>query len=215
MEDPAETTPSPGPRPAAERGVPGAAHSEAKSCQLQTLEGAATPLSARDRWSLRLHKRVRWVFRAAKKAMNDPATLPTRLVTAVRRETPPGAAAESASMRGKWPGLGLQAGDRVRIKSLEDIEAMLDQDGRCDGLAFLPSVMTSFCGGAYTVRKRIDLFFDERSWRMLKVRNVVVLDQVHCVPPREGSEDWAGCDRTCYLFWKEAWLEKLPPDDRG
>ena len=44
--------------------------------------------------------------------------------------------------------------------------------------------------------------------RMLRIRNTVILDEVYCEPPADGSDDYAGCHRTCFLFWKEAWLER-------
>ena len=54
-------------------------------------------------------------------------------------------------------------------------------------------------------------FFDERTRRMLRLRDVVILDEAICAPPLEGAHDYAGCDRTCFFFWKEAWLERIPP----
>jgi hypothetical protein len=44
---------------------------------------------------------------------------------------------------------------------------------------------------------------------MLRVRDVVILDEVFCQPPREIESDYAGCDRSCFLFWKEDWLERV------
>jgi hypothetical protein len=73
----------------------------------------------------------------------------------------------------------------------------------------MASDMGRFCGGIYTVRKRIDRYFDERTRRMLKLRNVVILDGVYCEPPSSGPHDYAGCTRSCFLFWKEAWLERV------
>jgi hypothetical protein len=90
----------------------------------------------------------------------------------------------------------------------------LDEEGRTDGLGFMTSAMRKYCGGIYTVRKRIRLFFDERRREMLKARNVVILDGVYCESPPDDTEDWAGCDRTCFLFWKEAWLERVPDEPR-
>ena len=44
---------------------------------------------------------------------------------------------------------------------------------------------------------------------MSKVRDVVMLDGVYCESAPYDRQDWAGCDRTCFLFWKEAWLERV------
>ncbi len=54
---------------------------------------------------------------------------------------------------------------------------------------------------------------------LIQDKDVVILEGVHCEPPPDIGEDWAGCKRTCFLFWKEAWLERvadgrLPEGDR-
>jgi hypothetical protein len=50
---------------------------------------------------------------------------------------------------------------------------------------------------------------------MLKLRDVVILDGVYCESEGSSNEAWAGCDRTCFLFWKEAWLERAERPDGG
>ena len=187
-------------------------------CQLQVMPEAVTELSRKDRLELGLGKLSRWFRGALRKTAADPGILLRKLREAVASrsqvEPKPGEnPAESGRERRKWMGLGLRPGDQAQVKSLEEIRATLDDRERCDGLAFMPTVMSRFCGGTYTVRKKIDLFFDERHWRLSKLRNVVILEGVYCEPPREGEGDWAGCDRTCFLFWKEAWLRKVPSDD--
>ena len=37
-----------------------------------------------------------------------------------------------------------------------------------------------------------------------------ILDEVHCVPPDHAACAYAGCQRSCFLFWKEGWLERVP-----
>lgn len=100
----------------------------------------------------------------------------------------------------------------VRVKSSEEIEKTLNEKGQCEGISYIRSVMNKYCGGVYRVKKRINLFFDERRWRLSKLQNVVILDGVFCESPPTQSEDWSGCDRTCFLFWKEAWLERVTED---
>ena len=105
------------------------------------------------------------------------------------------------------PPLRLREGERVRVKPLEQIRATLDPVGDCEGLGFMP-IQAAFCGREFTVRKRVERFFDERTRRMLRIRNTVILDGVFCEPPAGGPDDYSGCHRTCFLFWKEAWLER-------
>lgn len=106
--------------------------------------------------------------------------------------------------------LGLQPGELVRVRSRAEIQRTLDQSGRCAGLAYTP-VMDRHCGQTFKVRKRVGLFFDERTRNMLRVRDVVILDGAFCEPAGGLGVDYAGCTRTCFLFWKEAWLERVTP----
>lgn len=103
-------------------------------------------------------------------------------------------------------------GDRVRVRSREQIAATLDARSRCDNLSYMPEVMDRYCGQSFRVRRRVDRFFDERRWRMCKLRGVVILDGAFCEPSRLLASDWAGCARSCFVFWKEQWLERLPED---
>jgi hypothetical protein len=36
---------------------------------------------------------------------------------------------------------------------------------------------------------------------------VAILDGVIC----NGTEDFGPCDRSCFFFWREEWLEKVDP----
>ena len=111
--------------------------------------------------------------------------------------------------------LGLSPGDSVRIKSREEILATLDEEGRCEGLGYMSSEQDRYCGGTYKVLKRVELFFDERTQKMLKVKNTVLLDKVYCEPELHGDPRIAGCQRMCFLFWKEAWLERVDAEAKG
>jgi len=139
---------------------------------------------------------------SAARALREPSRISRKL----RALAAP--ASGSASPAPDRRPLDLRPGERVRVRALPEIRTTLDALKRCDGLGFM-GLMAGFCGGTYTVRKRVDRFFDERTRRMLRVRDVVILDDAFCQPPREASGDYAGCDRTCFLFWKEAWLERV------
>ncbi len=143
--------------------------------------------------------------RNTRRALSDPRLLLEKAHLARRRQR--------AGFRGGPepvvpPPLRLQEGERVRVKTLEQIRATLDPVGDCEGLGFMP-VQAAFCGREFTVHKRVERFFDERTRRMLRIRNTVILDGVYCEPPADGSDDYSGCHRTCFLFWKEAWLERV------
>jgi hypothetical protein len=111
--------------------------------------------------------------------------------------------------------LGLQPGERVRVRPVHEIMETLDEGFRFEGLGYMPGVMDPYSGGVYTVYKRVDRFFDERNWKLCKLKGVVILESVYCDPPGTGPEEYAGCDRSCFLFWKEAWLEREPSESES
>jgi hypothetical protein len=97
------------------------------------------------------------------------------------------------------------------VKLLAEIRATLDGRNRYEGLHYTSATMDRYCGGTYTVLTRVDRFFDERSRRMLKLKNTVLLDRVYCQPAPDLEDRIAGCKRMCFCFWKEAWLERVGP----
>lgn len=173
-------------------------------CQLERLPDAGRELGRFERSLTAGRKLFASTVRRAARVARDPA-----LVLVKAGLAPP----RPRARRGGPvvpPPLRLQAGERVRVKDGEAIRATLDRVGDCEGLGFMP-VQEAFCGREFTVRSRVERFFDERTRRMLRIRNTVILDGVFCEPPAGGGEDYAGCQRACFLFWKEAWLERVEP----
>lgn len=98
-------------------------------------------------------------------------------------------------------------GDRVRVKSIEDIRATLDAKGCLDGLPFMAE-MAPFCGRTARVFRVIDKIYDYgRSRTMRRLDDSVLLVGLRC----DGS-DHAACEAACYLIWKTHWLEAVEPD---
>jgi hypothetical protein len=98
----------------------------------------------------------------------------------------------------------LRAGDWVRIKSKAEILRTLDADGRLDNLPLMPQ-MLDFCGQKFRVAKRAHKTCDtvnRTGGRSLPA--TVHLDDLRC----DGNA-YGGCQASCLLFWKEAWLERL------
>jgi hypothetical protein len=108
----------------------------------------------------------------------------------------------------------LKPGDLVRVRSAEFIRSTLDEKGGHRGCGFGLG-MYQYCGKELRVAKVVNLFFDEARWRMLKARNMVLLEGVHC--DGSGSPETQGCDRMCFYFWRTEWLEKIEeaPDQRN
>jgi len=98
----------------------------------------------------------------------------------------------------------LQAGDWVRVRSREEIQATLDPWKELKGCAFL-EYMWQYCGTTQRVLKPVQRFLDERDYKVKKVRGVVLLEGAIC----QGTPVFGQCDRGCHLFWREEWLEKI------
>lgn len=98
----------------------------------------------------------------------------------------------------------LNAGDLVRVRSLEEIQATLDRWRSLKGCGFLEE-MASYCGTTQRVLKRVERFIDERDYRQKKASGIVLLEGVLC----SGTSTTGRCDRSCFFFWREEWLEKL------
>jgi hypothetical protein len=98
----------------------------------------------------------------------------------------------------------LKAGDRVRVRSKEEILASLNRFKELKGNAFLDN-MWQYCGQEFRVLKVMERFLDERDYKVKKVRNLILLENVIC----HGTTVFGQCDRCCHLFWRAEWLEKL------
>jgi len=187
-------------------------------CQIQAMSEAVENLSLKDRLRLRWVKISHYFIENIKKVIADPMIIRRKLETTFfscpSGQSPCSPSAEVERERLETiPPLDLKVGERIRVKPLSEIKKTLNHEGRYEGLGFMDVVMEKFCGQVFTVQKPIGLFFDERNWRMQKLRRVVILEGVYCeLPAHNHYIDWAGCDRTCFLFWKEAWLERLGPE---
>jgi CelD/BcsL family acetyltransferase involved in cellulose biosynthesis len=174
-------------------------------CQLGSLPEAGRPITPLERNTAAALKACAVLGRRLLKAGRDPL-LTLRRLTGDARSTE-----VTRGTRGPIA-LQLEAGERVRVKSLHEIAATLDDKGRCGGVGWM-RLMEPFCGRSFTVVRRVHRFFDERTRRMLRPRNVVLLGGAYCVPPADGPWDYAGCERMCLLFWHEAWLERVREDE--
>jgi hypothetical protein len=100
--------------------------------------------------------------------------------------------------------LDLQPGERVRIKSKEEILATLNQDLLNRGMGF-DVEMARFCGRTAVVKSRVNQCIDERTGRMLTMKSpCIVLEGIVC----EGAFNVA-CPREFIPFWREIWLERV------
>jgi hypothetical protein len=106
--------------------------------------------------------------------------------------------------------LGLQAGDWVEVKSAGEIAQTLDRRFMNRGLLFAASEMTPACGKRFRVRRRVQQIIDERTGKMLQMKNdCIALEGYVCTGDRSHRR-WF-CAREIYPYWREAWLRRATP----
>jgi hypothetical protein len=100
--------------------------------------------------------------------------------------------------------LNLQPGEMVRIKTKEQIEATLNAGMLNRGMGF-EEEMSRYCGRTARVQARVTKCLDERTGRMLTMKNpCIVLEDVICMGVHNAS-----CAREFIPFWREIWLERV------
>jgi hypothetical protein len=97
----------------------------------------------------------------------------------------------------------LRAGDWVEVRSKEEILRSLDEEGRLEGLPFMPQ-MFQYCGQRFRVHKRAHKTCDTvNSSGSRWLPNGIHLD-LRC-----DGKAYGGCQAACLIFWKEAWLKPV------
>ena len=106
--------------------------------------------------------------------------------------------------------LSLRPGERVRVKSKQEIESTLDVTGKNRGLYF-DVEMSPYCGRVVTVRNSVTKIIDESTGEVRTMREpCVMLEGVVC------KSEYSGCRRMCPReipsYWREIWLERVDGD---
>lgn len=106
--------------------------------------------------------------------------------------------------------LRFRAGDRVLVRSPEEILSTLDADGTLNGLPFMPE-MLDWCGKPFRVQRRVEKTCVDvappapyGARRRFPANDVVILDG-----PRCDGHGHDGCKHGCRIFWREAWLRPM------
>lgn len=106
--------------------------------------------------------------------------------------------------------LGLRPGELVKVRTAEEIFATLDSNGRHKGLGINPEQM-GYCGKELRVFKVVDKIRLESTGELRRMKApTVLLEGAICDGRFHG-----GCDRSCFCFWREEWLERVPAKDAG
>lgn len=98
----------------------------------------------------------------------------------------------------------LQPGELVRIKSKDEIMKTLNKDLLNRGMGF-EEEMSRFCGREARVLRRVDRCIDEKTGKLLRMKNpCILLEDTFCA----GAYN-VNCPRSIYSFWREIWLERI------
>jgi len=100
--------------------------------------------------------------------------------------------------------LDLQPGEWVTVKSLDEITATLDENGKNRGLHFSAD-MVPYCGKRLKVEHRADNLIAEGVGVMRHLRNTVILEGAVC---DSAVYAFGGCPREDLLYWREIWLRR-------
>jgi hypothetical protein len=103
--------------------------------------------------------------------------------------------------------LNLRVGEIVEVRTEAEILATLDERAELESLPFMPE-MLQFCGHRFRVDKLAVKLCDTIGYTgIYRMRNAVHLEGLRCDGQAHG-----GCQAGCLLYWKEAWLKRVPPD---
>lgn len=97
----------------------------------------------------------------------------------------------------------LQPGDLVEVRSKAEIMATLGSDQRNRNMWF-DAEMLPFCGRRARVQRKVNQLLDERTGKMIKVSDCVVLEDVVCLGLYHRF-----CQRAIEPYWRSAWLRKI------
>lgn len=99
----------------------------------------------------------------------------------------------------------LQPGDTVEVRSFEEISKTLNERGRHKGLFFMPE-QKLYCGQRFKVYKKPQRMMMELTGEMREMTTPsYYLEGVYC-----NGQFHNGCERSCFLMWREEWLKKIP-----
>ncbi len=98
-------------------------------------------------------------------------------------------------------------GQWVEVRSREEILQTLDENGRLEGMPFMPE-MFQFCGKRFQVHKSAHKTCDTVN----PIRSVRLNQTIHLKTRCDGSAH-GGCQAQCLLFWKDEWLK--PAEQSG
>lgn len=106
----------------------------------------------------------------------------------------------------------LRPGDLVEVKTPDEIAATLDAAGTVDQLPFMRE-MVEYCGKRFRVSRRAVKICASGMkggsvLRAFRMDDVLLLEGLRC-----SGVDHDGCQKSCVIFWREAWLSRVGDAD--
>lgn len=103
--------------------------------------------------------------------------------------------------------LGLQPGELVRVKSHDEILQTITTGNMNRGM-YWDAELVPYCGDTYRVLQRVTRMIDEKTGKMLELKNpCIVLDSVVC--QARYTTGRMLCPKSMYPYWREVWLERV------
>jgi hypothetical protein len=144
---------------------------------------------------LRLRRPMEWLYDRLSRLWGGPP-FPRK-----NGKLPAGASTPTAS-------LNLQPGDLVRVKPYEQILSTITVENKNRGM-YWDAELVPYCGGTYKVLTRVTRIIDEKTGKMLDMKNpCIILDSVVCQARYSACRMF--CPRAIYPYWREIWLERVP-----
>ena len=101
----------------------------------------------------------------------------------------------------------------MRVKSYEAILATCNEGNTNRGKGF-DAEQVPYCGGLFRIRSRVTRIIDERTGKMMKMKNpCLILEDVVCRSRYSGGRMF--CGRSIHPYWREVWLDRVEDPGAG
>jgi len=99
------------------------------------------------------------------------------------------------------------------VKPQEEILKTVDAGNKNRGM-YWDAELVPYCGGTYRVLKSVTEVIDEKTGKMVEMKNpCIILDSVVC--QARYSSCRMLCPKEMYPYWREIWLERIEANRRG
>jgi hypothetical protein len=149
-------------------------------------------------------KRYAWYA----KVMGPNAFLKRHFSSGNQNQSISGISGKSSNKKESQEILNLEPGELVEVRSEKEILATLDRNDKLRGMRYFRE-LSKHCGKKYKVYKKLKNIVLEDTGEMRTIKSpTVLLEDVIC----DGSFH-AGCDRSCFCYWREEWLKRADQED--